>query len=291
MPFFAINDVEPFGWQRVGVREAWSSLGGGRGSGTKVAVLGDGVDASHPDLAEAVAAIASFAGDQSPGPVATHAAGVIAAAENDMGAIGIAVESRLWSADVVGADGVGSMAALLAGLDWAVAEHVDIALAVPLAEMAGSAVCAAVARASQAGVLVIVPAGDVAPYAAGPAPNAMAACADALVVSAADDQDFAPPYAPFDDRVDVVAPGDWVTGPLPGAVWGTPSGTAPAAAYVAGAAALLYGRFPLLSAHAAADMLRRAADDIGDEGVDQFFGRGVLDIPGSLRMALRGWDM
>jgi subtilisin family serine protease len=291
VPRFAINDVEPFGWQRVGVREAWSSLGGARGYGTGVAVIGDGIDAAHVDLVDAVVASASFAGDAVPGHAATHAAGVIAAAENDLGTIGIAVDARLWSADVVSGAGEGSVSSVLAGLEWAVGERVDVALVLPAVSAAGPAVCKAFARAAAAGVLVVVPAGDVSEWSAAAAPNGFAGCADVLVVSAADEMDFAPSFAPVDERIALVAPGTFVLGPVPGGGWTTRSGTGAAAAYVAGAAAVLVGRFPLLGPAPAADMLRRAADDIGEPGTDPVLGAGMLDLPGALRMALPGWNM
>jgi subtilisin family serine protease len=58
------------------------------------------------------------------------------------------------------------------------------------------------------------------------------------------------------------------------------SGTSMATPIVAGAAALLEGRWPALKARPAtvADILLNSATDIGARGVDPVYGRGLLNV-------------
>jgi subtilisin family serine protease len=78
----------------------------------------------------------------------------------------------------------------------------------------------------------------------------------------------------------LVAPGEMIYANLPGNSYGFMSGTSMATPIVAGAAALLEGRWPALKARPAtvADILLNSATDIGARGVDPVYGRGLLNV-------------
>lgn len=78
----------------------------------------------------------------------------------------------------------------------------------------------------------------------------------------------------------LVAPGEMIYANLPGNSYGYMSGTSMATPIVAGAAALLEGRWPALRARpaAVADILLNSATDIGARGVDPVYGRGLLNV-------------
>lgn len=78
----------------------------------------------------------------------------------------------------------------------------------------------------------------------------------------------------------LVAPGEMIYANLPGNTYGYMSGTSMATPVVAGAAALLEGRWPALKANPAsvADILLNSATDIGARGVDPVYGRGLLNV-------------
>ncbi len=94
-----------WGHDAVDAVEAWQSRG--RGAGVRVAVLDDGIDSDHPDLApnlnvalstsfvpgETFEYIENYPGD--PFSHGTHVAGTIAAADNGYGTIGVAPEAEL----------------------------------------------------------------------------------------------------------------------------------------------------------------------------------------------------
>ncbi|MFZ4604816.1 MAG: S8 family peptidase [Caulobacter sp.] len=78
----------------------------------------------------------------------------------------------------------------------------------------------------------------------------------------------------------LVAPGEMIYATLPDNTYGYMSGTSMATPIVAGAAALLEGRWPTLKARPAsvADILLNSATDIGAKGVDPVYGRGLLNV-------------
>lgn len=94
-----------WGHTAVDAVEAWQTRG--RGDGVRVAVLDDGIDSDHPDLAPNlnVALSTSFVPDETfeyienypgdPFSHGTHVAGTIAAADNAYGTIGVAPEAEI----------------------------------------------------------------------------------------------------------------------------------------------------------------------------------------------------
>jgi len=95
-----------------------------KGAGVNVAVVDSGIDTTHPDL------VAAYKGgyndiDSSKPPIddyghGTHVAGIIAAADNTVGTVGVAPEVNLWAVKVLAADGNGRDENLVAGLNWVI---------------------------------------------------------------------------------------------------------------------------------------------------------------------------
>ncbi|TDP96321.1 S8 family peptidase [Labedaea rhizosphaerae] len=103
-----------------------------------VGVLDSGVDAKHPDLADAVAANKSagcLSGKPDTSPKAwaptgsahgTHVAGIIAAADDGKGVAGVAPGVRIASVKVVDDDGLIYPEAAVCGLMWAAKQHMTV---------------------------------------------------------------------------------------------------------------------------------------------------------------------
>lgn len=118
--------------------EAWAL--GARGAGVRVAVLDSGIDAGHPDLAPNLnlALSTSFipgVGLQPPvGPPSftapahhgTWVAGIIGAADNGIGTIGVAPEAEIVAVRVCSDDGQCPASAILAGLVYAGCIEADV---------------------------------------------------------------------------------------------------------------------------------------------------------------------
>lgn len=205
----------------------------------------------------------------------TYAAGIIAGQNT-----GVASESRILPVRVVDDEGAGSPALLAAGIDYARkrgAVVIYVGVGFPQDD---TNVRAAIDRAMAAGALVVAPVGNNTidiryPAAYGPV----------LAVGSFDDGRPAP-YSAWGAAVDIAAPGTRLYAPRVAPVSGElgyarVTGTSYSAALVAGAAALLRGAAPTLTAEATAQYLISAADPLplGD-------GVGALSIGRAVRLAL-----
>ncbi|MBT7307102.1 MAG: S8 family serine peptidase [Gammaproteobacteria bacterium] len=81
----------------------------------------------------------------------------------------------------------------------------------------------------------------------------------------------------------LVAPGGNILSTTPNGEYAAKSGTSMAAPHVTGAFALLTQKFPYLSGNDIADILFVSATDLGEEGTDDIYGRGLLNIEGAMR--------
>jgi len=131
-------DLE-WGITAVDAQNAWKQ--GRRGAGALVAVLDEGVDATHPDLAPNVRADlgTSFAEDCNGGIEpwqpepgfyfnhGTHVAGIIAAADNAFGVVGVAPQAQIMPVDVLSRClGYGDDAWILEGIRYAADHGADV---------------------------------------------------------------------------------------------------------------------------------------------------------------------
>jgi serine protease AprX len=113
---------------QIGVPAVWEA--GYRGTGIKVAIVDTGIDLDHPDFSGRVVAGASFVGgdyrdDNGHG---THVAGITAGsgAASEAKYRGVAPEATLYVARVLDRNGSGSMSGVMAGVEWAVDQNVQV---------------------------------------------------------------------------------------------------------------------------------------------------------------------
>ncbi|GAB3598225.1 S8 family serine peptidase [Microbacterium tumbae] len=127
-----------YGLERIGAPQTWLDFGA-EGQGVRVAVLDTGVDVSHPDLAGRM--VGSGLGDAAypggwisfdrtgspvasrpsdPGSHGTHVAGTVLGGDASGTQIGVAPQAQLMAANVLSGSGGGSLAKILAGMQWAV---------------------------------------------------------------------------------------------------------------------------------------------------------------------------
>jgi hypothetical protein len=143
--------------------------------------------------------------------------------------------------------------------------------------------CAAVSAAVSRGKLVVAAAGNFGQTVYYPA-----ACPGALAVGATDWDDNPAAFTNPGARVDLSAPGVgilslWPRPRLPGSGYATRSGTSQAAPHVAAAAALVWARWPQLSADGVKAQLQGSVKDIGLPGRDDESGWGRLDLARAVR--------
>ncbi|MFL6247481.1 MAG: S8 family serine peptidase [Thermoanaerobaculia bacterium] len=189
-----------------------------------VAVIDTGIDYRHPELK------ATFAGgrnvlNNTDNPLddaghGTHVSGTIAAADNDIGVVGIAPRTRLWAVKALDGTGRGTSETVLKGLDWVVAKKqelggnwiVNLSLG---ADEESLGEREAFQRVADQGILVIAATGN-ASTSALPAPVSFPAAYPSVVAVGA--VSFDERLASFSNQgpeVDLVAPGVGILSTLP----------------------------------------------------------------------------
>lgn len=153
----------PTGIRRI--RGQFSSASSGNETGevnVVVGVIDTGINSAHPDLrVEASHGFGYPTGEDDNGH-GTHVAGTIAARDNRFGVVGVAPGARLWALKSLNAQGQGLLSDTIAALDF-VAANAGIVRVVNLSLNTASinnTFNAAVARAVNAGVSVVVSAGN-----------------------------------------------------------------------------------------------------------------------------------
>ena len=229
-----------------------------------VAVLDTGIG-PHPDLDVAggiscIDGTTSYADDNDHG---THVAGTIGALDNGVGVVGVAPGARLWAVKVLDREKHGWWSDVICGLNWVVANSGKIDVVnMSLGWYGADGPCAetplhdAICRVVDAGVPVVVAAGNDSKDAAGFVP---AAYDEVITVSALADSDgrrggdgrattqgpddSLADFSNFGADVDIAAPGvDILSTVLGGYARGY--GTSVASPHVAGAAALFLAKQP-----------------------------------------------
>ncbi len=165
----------------------------------------------------------------------THVAGIIAGKN-----YGVAEGVRIVPVRVLDCKGKGSVSALLAGIEFTIAETDSDQPAVANMSLAGktsSALDAAVIRLIEAGVTTVVAAGNAGTNACGGSP---ARVSRALTVAATDAADNQTTWSNYGGCIDIFAPGEGIRSASNKTTTATTtrSGTSQAAPFVAGVAAL-----------------------------------------------------
>lgn len=238
-PVTSEQQAVPWGVERIGAPAAWRKT---TGAGVKVAVLDTGVDSSHPDLRNNVAGKINirFSGL----PVGdghghgTHVAGIIAAANNDFGVVGVAPEVKIYAVKVMNRFGRGQVSDIVNGLEWALKNQmqiVNLSLGTP---QASTALKKAVEACLQEGMLLVAAAGNEGSEGKVLYP---ARYPGVISVTATTQQDTLADFSSRGPEVTVTAPGHEILSTYPGGRYRAMSGTSMAAPHVSGVLALILG--------------------------------------------------
>ncbi|MCI5122443.1 MAG: peptidase S8, partial [Candidatus Electrothrix sp. AUS4] len=203
---------------------------GNKGYGVKVGILDSGIDTDHPDLTYDPACSANFVDSETLEDGAghgTHTAGTVAALDNDTGVVGVAPEVTLCIYKVLDSNGSGSYSDVIAALEQAVDDGVQVTNnSYGSTGDPGAIVKAAFDNAYAAGVLNIGSAGN-----NGTADGTGDNCGyparwDSVVATAATTQsDVRASFSSTCPEVELAAPGYYILSTVPGGGYGYKSGT------------------------------------------------------------------
>ncbi|MFE4663707.1 S8 family serine peptidase [Streptomyces sp. NPDC056716] len=239
----------------------------GRGEGVKVAVVDTGVAADAPRL---TGRVTDAGGTEDCVGHGSFLAGLVAAAPAEgTGFTGMAPGAQILAVRGTDAQGVADAASVASGIEAATDAGAEVVLVAAALEKGSAELTAAVERAVEQDALVVAPAapevtgasdGIDEEEAATPRNYWPAAAPGVLSVLGSDAEGAILAGAAVPREADLSAPGDGVIGPGPeGDGYFIGSGSSLAAAFVAGAAALIRGHEPGLTAEATAERLTHTA--------------------------------
>lgn len=256
------------------------------GTGVHAYILDTGIHATHQEFGSRVAAGYDFIdNDTFPDDChghGTHVSGTIGGAT-----YGVARDVTLHGVRVLDCNGSGSYSGIIAGIDWVIANHISPAVInMSLGGGISTAVNDAVKRAHDAGITVVVAAGNSAANACYYSP---ASAPEAITVGATTNVDARSYFSNIGACVDIFAPGSsiksaWYTSDT---ATSTLNGTSMASPHVAGVAALILQINPTASPDAVAAELTGNAianqlTDVGSGSPNLLLYMGYLTASGML---------
>lgn len=255
-----------WGVTRIGSRAAHEA--GFTGAGVKVAVIDTGIDYIHdqppeleppyvdPEFLSNYAGGWDFVnGDADPmddNGHGTHVAGSLAAEANGYLVVGVAPDVDLYGLKILDSAGNGDESNLIAALEWALANDIDVVNMSLGTPTPNAALEAAVANAGAAGLLMVAASGNTTTL-----PEILYGCPvrypaaypQVLATTFTNANDALTGYSCTGPQVDFAAPGDQIFSPVPvgPCAYCSPNGYLPldgtsmASPHLAGAVALLVG--------------------------------------------------
>ncbi|MGX4585319.1 alpha/beta fold hydrolase [Paenibacillus chitinolyticus] len=239
------------------------------GKNIRIGVIDTGIDGSHEDLH--VEGGTSFYGsfNQDENGHGTQMAGIIAAQLNGIGTKGVSPTAQLFSIKALDRSGIGNYSDIIAGIDWAIENKMNILNMSFGGQSPSPALLEALRKARQAGILIIAPSGN----------NGTqqllypAAYAAVMSVGSVDSSLKRSSFSNFSDQLELSAPGESIITTSANDQYLTVSGTSAAAAHATAAAALVWSVHP--NWHA--DDVRKALINAADAAAGtQNIGYGVI---------------
>ena len=284
--------VLPWGVDRIDDRVPPAPLpeGSNRGEGVFVAIIDTGIDYNHDDLESNYSDVGNDFVNHDDDPMddnghGTHCAGIVAANKptaTAYGVVGVAPLAHVCAYKVLGSDGSGTTDNLVAAIDRAMTDDVDVA-SISMGSDVGNAALEDICNvAEQSGIVLVAAAGnsghrntrfDTVQY---PAKyNSVIAVGATAQVT-----DERPTWSSTGPSLELAAPGSYIFSTYltnAGAPTGyaTMSGTSMACPHVSGAAALAIASG--LTGAATRALLVSTADDLGPAGWDVEYGNGMVD--------------
>lgn len=287
-----VTSVQRTPWGHENINLIQKSPANLSGRGVKIAILDSGVDENHPDLNikggicvldllyDPDACQNSYNDDNGHG---THVAGVIAAKDNNIGIVGIAPNAEIYSIKALNSKGEGTTSTVMAGLEWAIENNIDIINMSISTEFEDRGMKKLIDKAYAQGILIVAAAGNSGNIAGntesveypGKFPNVIA-------VSAVNKNNVRISSSSTGKEVELAAPGYDILSTYPtnleSSGYAYMTGTSMAAPFVTGMAALYKEKYPTYSNVEIRKLLQENALDLGVVGKDNKYGYGLVQI-------------
>lgn len=259
------------------------------GRGVVVAVVDTGVDATHPDVRKRVLPQINIPRDRRTGDVnghGTHVAGIIAAAANGIGTVGVAPNSRILPVRVFSKSDTADTATVAKGIVAATkagAHVINLSLGIT---GKSRVIAKAASFAAKRDVVLVAASGN--HYRTGNAATFPAALPEVIAVGAIGRTGARASFSATGPHLDLVAPGVHIVSTIPGSGYLALSGTSMAAPHVSAAAALIRSVNPALDRTAVADVLKGTTESVAAGGQwNAQVGFGLLRADRAVRAAAR----
>jgi len=283
-PVYALEQTVPWGIDRVFGDESYSfeTWGVTAGDGVAVAIIDSGIDENHQDLPQLLGGVNTIDdthwGYDGSGH-GTHVAGTVAALDNTWGVVGVSPQVDLYAVKVLDANGSGTVASVVGGIDWAVQQGIPImnmSLGTSSHVQALQDACDA---AYAVGYLIVSSAGNSGnPPGRGDNVGYPARYESVIAVAASTISDTRASYSSTGPAVELIAPGSSVVSTLPGDNYGFYSGTSMASPHVTGVAALVLAAQSGLTNVQIRTILQETAEDLGLSSNYQGYGMVRADL-------------
>ncbi|MCC2930043.1 S8 family peptidase [Bacillus sp. LBG-1-113] len=266
------DNFEQWNLEPIQVKQAWKE--GLTGKNVKIAVIDSGIS-PHDDLSisggySAVSYTSSYKDDNGHG---THVAGIIGAKHNGYGIDGVAPEAQIYAVKALDQNGSGDLQGLLKGIDWSIANGMDI-INMSLGTSSDSQILHdAMDKAYEKGVLLVAASGN---DGNGKPVNYPAAYSSVVAVSATDQHNQLAAFSTTGNEVEFSAPGTDITSTYLHQYYATGSGTSQATPHAAAMFALLKQRDPGNTNVQLRALMQKNIVDLGMTGRDQQFGYGLI---------------
>ncbi|MFC2059347.1 S8 family peptidase [Chloroflexota bacterium] len=272
----AMAETLPWGVDRIDAEQVHAF---NKGAGVKVAVLDTGIDLDHPDLllaGDVTFVEGTTSGDDDNGH-GTKVAGVIAALDNEIGVVGVAPEVELYSVKVLNDSAIGDVSDILAGIEWAVENRMDVMnMSFASYLQFPASVHDAIELAYDTGILMVAGAGNNGnPEGTGDNITYPARYSEVIAVGGTDAQDNRWAASSTGPALELMAPGVSVETTAIGG-YGTLTGTSIASPHTTGVGALLIASL-MESNQDVRQRMRQTVEDLGDVGWDSLYGYGLVD--------------
>ncbi|ANU13991.1 hypothetical protein B481_0997 [Planococcus halocryophilus Or1] len=254
------------------------------GKGVKIAIIDSGINSKHPDLkvAGGVSKVENSSAFTDGNGHGTHVAGVIGAQNNSIGTVGVAPDSLIYSVKVLSANGVGTLEGVVAGIQWAINQKVDIINMSLTTINDDKALRDITQKAYEAGIVVIAASGNEREKGLYNDVLYPARFSSVIAVGSVSKLNKLSYFSNYGASQELVAPGEGILSSFTDSK--TPSnedyaiseGTSVASPFVAGTFAQYMEAYPHLSNIQLRETVKRAAVDLGVKGRDNTYGNGLV---------------